>query len=110
MTPSTAQRTTTPNMPARNPWLASGPYPTSHFNGGATDSVPFAGPVHGRKLTPQDVKTVSIVFDSNPAVKKVGSETIAFASGAVGIQKILLTENIRGDQLCGISRLREARG
>ena len=39
-----------PNMPTANPWLATGPYPTSHFNGGATDSVPFAGPTHGRKL------------------------------------------------------------
>ena len=61
------------------------------FNGGATDSVSFAGPVHGRKLKPDEVKTVPIVFDSNPAIKKVGNETIAFASGAVGVQKILLT-------------------
>ena len=32
-----------PNMPARNPWLADGVYPTSHFNPGATDSVVHAG-------------------------------------------------------------------
>lgn len=83
--------TSTPNMPAPNPFLASGPYPTSHFNGGATDSVPFAGPTHGRKLKREEVKTVPIAFDSNPAVKKVGKDTIAFASGAAGIQKILLS-------------------
>ena len=39
-----------PTMPPRNPWLAESVYPTSHFNPGATDSVLFAGPVHGRKL------------------------------------------------------------
>lgn len=80
-----------PRMPARNPWLADGPYPTSHFNPGATDSVPFAGSVNGRKLGPNDVKTVPTVITSNPAIKKVGNETIAFASGAVGLMKLRLT-------------------
>jgi hypothetical protein len=80
-----------PNMPARNPWLADSVYPTSHFNPGATDSVLFRGPVNGRKLSPSDVKTVPTVITSNPAIKKVGNETIAFASGAVGVQKLRLT-------------------
>jgi hypothetical protein len=66
-------------------------YPTSHFNPGATDSVLFRGPVNGRKLSLSDVRTVSTVITSNPAIKKVGSETIAFASGAVGVQKLRLT-------------------
>src|ERR1700761_986128 len=75
-----------PNMPARNPWLADSVYPTSHFNPGATDSVLFRGPSPGRKLSLSDVKTVPTVITSNPALKKIGGETIAFASGAVGVQ------------------------
>ena len=81
----------TPNMPAPNPYLAESVYPTSHFNPGATDSVLFAGPVRGRKLCADAVKTVSTVITSNPAIKKVGEETIAFASGAVGVLKLRLT-------------------
>jgi len=79
------------NMPAANPWLADSVYPTSHFNPGATDSVLFPGPVHGRKLSFDDVKTVPTVITSNPALKTVGNATIAFASGAVGVQKLILT-------------------
>ena len=59
-----------PNMPARNPWLTDSVYPTSHFNPGATDSVLFAGPATGKTLTREDVKVVSNVMVSNPAVKK----------------------------------------
>ena len=55
-------------MPERNPRLAESVYPISHFNPGATDSVLFAGPVHGRKLTPNDVKSVPTVITSNPAI------------------------------------------
>ncbi len=80
-----------PTMPRRNPWLAESVYPTSHFNPGATDSVLFAGPVHGRKLKTEEVKTVPTVITSNPTLKKVGVQTIAFASGAVGVQKLRLT-------------------
>jgi hypothetical protein len=81
-----------PNMPARNPWLADSVYPTSHFNGGATDSVLFAGPTKGKKLVrDKDVKVVSNVMVSNPAVKKIGADTVGFASGTLGILKILLT-------------------
>jgi hypothetical protein len=79
-----------PNMPARNPWLTESVYPTSHFNPAATDSVLFAGPVHGRKLAHDDVKSVPTVITSNPAIKKLGAETVAFASGAVGVRKIRL--------------------
>ncbi len=89
--PSLAQRQI-PNMPARNPWLADGVYPTSHFNPGATDSVLHAGPAKGKRLTrDKDVKVVSNVMVSNPAVKKIGSDTVAFASGTLGVRKILLT-------------------
>ena len=80
-----------PNMPERNPWLTESVYPTSHFNPGATDSVLIAGPVHGRKLVAGEVKTVPTVITSNPAIKKIGNETVAFASGAVGVQKLRLT-------------------
>jgi hypothetical protein len=85
--PATAQRSV-PNMPVRNPWLADSVYPTSHFNPGATDSVLFRGPVNGRKLSLSDVKTVPTVITSNPAIKMVGNEMIAFGSGAVGVQKL----------------------
>jgi hypothetical protein len=78
-------------MPPANPWLADSVYPTSHFNAGATDSVLIPGPVNGRKLSLDDVKTVPTVITSNPAIKTVGDESIAFASGAVGVQKIRLT-------------------
>jgi hypothetical protein len=82
----------TPNMPARNPWLADSVYPTSHFNPGATDSVLFAGPTKGKKLIrDKDVKVVSNVMVSNPAIKKIGRDSVAFASGTLGIRKLLLT-------------------
>src|ERR1700734_64483 len=90
LAPALAQQPV-PRMPARNPWLADSVYPTSHFNPAATDSVLFKGPVHGRKLSPSDVKTVPTVITSNPAIKTVGKETIAFGSGAVGVQKLRLT-------------------
>jgi hypothetical protein len=81
-----------PNMPVHNPWLAESVYPTSHFNPAATDSVLFAGPTTGKKLTrDKDVKVMPNVMVSNPAVKKIGSGTVAFASGTLGILKILLT-------------------
>jgi hypothetical protein len=87
----TAAAEPSPQMPSRNPWLAEGVYPTSHFNPGATDSVLIAGPVHGRKLDSNEVKTVPTVITSNPAIKQLEGETIAFASGAVGVQKLRLT-------------------
>jgi hypothetical protein len=81
-----------PNIPTPNPWLTKSVYPTSHFNGGATDSVLFAGPAKGKKLTrDKDVKVVSNVFASNPTVKKIGSDTVAFASGTLGVRKMLLS-------------------
>src|SRR5829696_8799409 len=82
----------TPSMPARNRWLADSVYPTSHFNPGATDSVLSAGPAVGQKLTRnQDVKSVTNVFVSNPAVKKIESDTVGFASGTLGVLKVRLT-------------------
>jgi hypothetical protein len=82
------------SMPAKNPWLTDSVYPTSHFNGGATDSVLFAGPAKGKKLTAgKDVKVVPNVMVSNPTIKKIGGDTVGFASGTLGIRKILLTGN-----------------
>ena len=79
-------------MPARNPWLTDSVYPTSHFNPGATDSVLFAGPTKGKKLElGKDVKLVPNIMSSNPTVKKIGSDTVLFASGTLGIKKILAT-------------------
>ena len=67
-----------PTMPARNPWLTDSVYPTSHFNPGATDSVLHAGPAKGKKLTAGvDVKAVSNVMVSNPAVKRIGQTPLA---------------------------------
>ncbi|HEY2711861.1 MAG TPA: hypothetical protein VGI60_05045 [Chthoniobacterales bacterium] len=79
-------------MPARNPWLTDSVYPTSHFNPGATDSVLHAGPTKGKQLTrDKDVKVVPNLMASNPTVKKIGSDTILFASGTLGVRKILAT-------------------
>jgi len=81
-----------PNTPVRNPWLADSVYPTSHFNPGATDSVLLPGPTKGKKLTKgKDVKVVTNVMVSNPTVKKIGSDTVAFASGTLGVRKLSLT-------------------
>ena len=80
-----------PNMPPRNHWLADSVYPTSHFNPAATDSVLHAGPTQGRQLTKDDTNAVPNVMASNPAIKKIGKDTVAFASGTLGILKLLLT-------------------
>ena len=78
----------------RTPWLVDSVYPTSHFNPGATDSVLIAGPTVGRTLTRnRDVKAVTNVMVSNPTVKKIDSDTVAFASGTLGILKLRLTGN-----------------
>jgi hypothetical protein len=72
-----------PNMPPRNQWLTDSVYPTSHFNPAATDSVLFAGPEKGKKLTwDKDVKVVSNLTVSNPTAKKSGADTVIFASGS----------------------------
>ena len=89
-----------PPMPASNPWLVDSGYPTSHFNPGATDSVLIAGPTVGRTLTRnRDVKAVTNVMVSNPTVKKINSDTVAFASGTLGILKLRLT----GDALDAVA-------
>lgn len=81
-----------PSMPARNPWLTDSVYPTSHFNPGATDSVLFAGPRKGKKLVRgEDAKVVPNLMVSNPTVKRVGADTVIFASGTLGVRKILAT-------------------
>jgi hypothetical protein len=78
-------------MPPHNPWLADSVYPISHFNPGATDSVLIAGPTTGKQLTRDDAIFVPNVMVSNPAIKKIGGDTVAFASGTLGILKLLLT-------------------
>lgn len=80
------------SMPGKNPWLADSVYPTSHFNSAATDSVSFAGPVKGKTLTRgKDLLVVPNLMVSNPTVKKIGSDTVLFASGTLGVRKILAT-------------------
>lgn len=79
-------------MPAANPWLADSVYPISHVNPAATDSVTFGGLVAGKQLNrDQDVKVVRNLLVSNPTLKRIGDDTVAFASGTLGIQKILVT-------------------
>lgn len=81
-----------PSMPPRNPWLADSVYPTSHFNPGATDSVLHAGPVKAKKLQEgKDALFVPNFMVSNPTLKKIGDDTVAVASGMLGIRKLLLT-------------------
>lgn len=90
--PTSAGAQTYPNMPVKNSWLTDSVYPISHFNPGATDSVLIAGPTKGKKLTrDEDVKVISNVMVSNPVIKRIGSDTVAFASGTLGIRKLLLT-------------------
>ncbi|TCU53765.1 hypothetical protein EDF58_11015 [Novosphingobium sp. PhB57] len=80
------------NMPAPNPWLTPSVYPTSHFNPGATDSVAIAGPIQGKTLVKgDDAKFVRNFMASNPTLKKIGSDTVAFASGMFGLRKLFLT-------------------
>src|ERR1700730_1209982 len=53
-----------------------------------------AGPVNGKTSTDGvDVKSVPSVMVSNPAVKNIGGDTVGFASGTLGILKLLLTEH-----------------
>ena len=80
-----------PNLPPPNPFLATSAFPISHSNPGATETVAHAGPTKGRKLSVADIKTVPMVFTSNPTVKNVGGERIIIASGVDGIRKILAT-------------------
>ena len=87
----TTHAQTGPNMPTKNPWLATSAFPISHSNPGATETVAHAGPTKGRKLLPADVKTVPNVFTSHPTIKNVGGERIIVASGVDGIRKILAT-------------------
>ena len=70
------------------------------LNPGATDSVLILGPTVGRTLTRnRDVKAVTNVMVSNPTVKKINSDTVAFASGTLGILKLRLT----GDALDAVA-------
>ena len=85
--------TASPNLPPRNPWLADSVYPTSHFNPGATDSVPHAGPVRGKTLQEgKDALFVPNFMVSNPTLKKIGRDTVGIGSGMFGIRKLLLTD------------------
>ena len=46
--------------PARNPWLADGPYPMSHHNPAQTDVSTEHGATRGKDLVAADVKTVPV--------------------------------------------------
>jgi hypothetical protein len=87
----TTHAQTVPNMPTKNPWLATSAFPISHGNRGGTEAVAHAGPTKGRKLLPADVKTVPNVFRSHPIIKNVRGERIIIASGVDGIRKIIAT-------------------
>jgi hypothetical protein len=80
-----------PNLPPKNPFLATSAFPISHSNPGATEAVAHAGPSKGRKLMRSDVKTIPDVFTSNPTIKNVHGERIIMASGVDGVRKILAT-------------------
>ena len=60
--------------------LSDDPYPTSHFNPAATDSVLHRAASTGKQLQRnKDVKVVRNLMVSNPTVKKIGTDTVAFA-------------------------------
>jgi len=80
-----------PNLPPKNPYLATSAFPISHSNPAATETVPHAGPTEGRKLSAADVKTVPMVFTSHPTIKNINGERIIIASGVDGLRKILAT-------------------
>lgn len=77
--------------PARNPWLADGPYPMSHHNPAQTDVSTEHGATRGKDLVAADVKTVPVTWSSSPLVKKVGGETTVIAGTATGLVKIRAT-------------------
>ncbi len=79
------------NLPAKNPWAATGPYPMSHHNPAQTDVSIVDGPSVGKKLTRDDAKTVPVTWCSAPIVKKVGDETIVIAGTPIGLVKIKAT-------------------
>ena len=69
--------------PARNPWLADGPYPMSHHNPAQTDVSTEHGATQGKDLVAADVKTVPVTWSSSPLVKKVGGGTTVIAGTAL---------------------------
>ena len=77
--------------PARNPWLADGPYPMSHHNPAQTDVSTEHGPTRGKDLVASDVKTVPVTWSSSPLVKERGGETTVIAGTATGLVKIRAT-------------------
>jgi hypothetical protein len=81
-----------PVMPAPNPWLTDSVAPTAHVNPAATGAVLFEGPRTGAALTRgKNVKLVWNLLASNPTAKKIGTDTVLFASGPLGIRKIFAT-------------------
>jgi hypothetical protein len=77
--------------PPRNPWLADSAYPVSHHNPGQTDSTPINGPDLGRRVTPDEVQTVPLLWSSAPTFKNVGEDTIVIAANPAGIIKVRAT-------------------
>lgn len=77
--------------PARNPWLADGPYPVSHHNPAQTDLSTEKGPTQGKDLTAAESHTVPVSWCSAPIVKEVDGETTVIAGAANGLVKIKAT-------------------
>lgn len=77
--------------PARNPWLAEGPYPVSHHNPAQTDLSTERGPTRGKDLAPGDGRTVPVTWCSAPIVKEVDGETTVIAGAANALVKIRAT-------------------
>jgi len=75
-------------LPARNPWLAAGPYPVSHHNPAQTDVSVVEGPTQGKRLEVSEAKSVPVVWCSAPIVKKVGDHTTVIAGTPHGLVKI----------------------
>lgn len=77
--------------PARNPWLADGPYPVSHHNPAQTDLSTEKGATRGKDLTPAEGHTVPVTWCSAPIVKEVDGETTVIAGAANALVKIRAT-------------------
>ena len=79
------------NVPRVNPWVADSAYAISHHNAAQTDVTPVDGPTRGKQLTPEDVKTVTLLWCSAPLYKHIGEDTVVIASNPMGLIKVRAT-------------------
>ncbi len=81
-----------PNMPARNPWLADGRLSLVALQSWSDRLRPACGPRERQEARARPGREGRVERDGvQPRLKKVGADTIGFASGTSGILKILLT-------------------